>query len=122
MKTTYEINNYVSTKSGNILKILNLFDTEAKLIDSDGIEVVLPYDYLYPIALKKDLMEKAGFTCIRLASFPLHVEYSYEVTINQKFYYVRCAEYKKEKVWTIGPFNIKSVSYTHLTLPTILLV
>lgn len=111
MRNTYQINNYLSFKNKNIVKVLELNCDTIKVEDLNGIPIITAYDYIFPLHLDKDILNKFGLVSIKEKIYPIHIEYSYEIAIDSRFYYLKAVEYKNETIWNIGPFNIK---YVHM--------
>lgn len=111
MRYTYQINNYITLRKGNIAKITELHSDVLKLVSLDNINILTSYDDVLPLNISKEVLSKAGLIMIKEKIQPLHIEYSYEIDVNHMFHYLRAVEYKKNTIWSIGSFSIK---YFHM--------
>lgn len=101
------IGNYALLKSKEIIKIRALYPNLVSFTNSEGMKALIYYDNIEPLPITEDLLNKSKAKRIAEKRYDLHIEFSYEINIDNKFYYIRGFKYKSETIWSIGSFNIK---------------
>lgn len=105
---SYQIGNYIKVRGLEISKVKKISEDFVWFITQSGLHSGLPLADVGPLPLTLDIITSLGFKKIIETPRILHTEYSFEIEINSRFYYVKGVKYKNDYKW-----NILNLTLTH---------